>query len=160
MKSASSGANPFQDINSASRWLLTFLIYFAFFSHGMGYALWGSVWPDLQDRLGLDGDTMKYGNVIKYSGCAVGAIVCGLLPESYNQLNILLTSVIFMIVSLVGTILKFTYVNFLCMQLLFGVVSGAIETVANILIIQLWSTTQSEVTAVKRSTLSGVLGPS
>ncbi|KAI1287799.1 hypothetical protein HDE_09844 [Halotydeus destructor] len=149
MKRMSASEDASSLMSSASRWWFTLVIFFAYSSYGLAYSLWGSTFQDLQEMLELDGETMKYGLVVKYVGSAIGALTCGFLPDKYSRFHMLLWSLVFMIVSLVATPLFRYYVNFLLMQGLFGIAAGAFDTVSNILTIHLWSTTKYEATAVQ-----------
>ncbi|KAI1287798.1 hypothetical protein HDE_09847 [Halotydeus destructor] len=149
MESAQGNGNASSTKSVTLRYWFTFVIYFANLTYGLAYSLWGAVWPDLQDVLERDGDAMKYGLTVRCVGCAIGAIFCGLLPEKYSRFHMLLGSLVLTVVSLIATPLFRNYINFLFMQVLFGIAVGSFETVGMVLIIYLWSPTKYEATALQ-----------
>lgn len=118
--------------------ILTAINCYAYFAFGSASNFWGSALPDLEDRLDLDENPVKFGLAGRYVTYAISALISGFLFDRFNRTMILVISLITTAISLIVTPYWSGSAGFVLMQMLFGLASGIIDTASVVWCLELW----------------------
>lgn len=140
------------------RYILTALVYFAYFTYGLMFFMWGPVLPDLLQVLGQTTDQQKLGFTVRFSVLTFCALFNSLLFKFVNRTLVLSLSLVCLGITTASVPYLSNYYLFMAVFVLAGVVTSTVLTVCTVWTVELWANTTKSQAAQQGLYLSISMG--